>query len=88
MFGAEAIINELSTALFAMMLRAHIETQALPAGALALLTSTPMRAALQAISRWRTRAADPLADPSVVEVWDTAIRCCETMYAAIVRREH
>jgi hypothetical protein len=33
-FGAEAIINELSTALFAMMLRAYIETQALPAGAL------------------------------------------------------
>jgi len=47
--GAEAIINELSTALFAMVLRAYVETQVLPAGGLALLTSTPMRAALQAI---------------------------------------
>jgi AraC family transcriptional regulator, activator of mtrCDE len=47
--GAQAIINELSTALFAMVLRAYLETQALPSGALALLTSTPMRSALQAI---------------------------------------
>lgn len=47
--GAQAIINELSTALFAMVLRAYLETQVLPSGALALLTSTPMRSALQAM---------------------------------------
>jgi hypothetical protein len=40
------------------------------------------RAALQMISRWRTRAADPLADPTRVEVCETAVRCAEALYAA------
>jgi len=40
------------------------------------------RSALQAITRWRTRSADPLADPSMVEVCETAVRCFESIYAS------
>jgi hypothetical protein len=39
-------------------------------------------AALTAASRWRTRGADPLADPTVMEVCDVAARTCESIYAA------
>jgi hypothetical protein len=38
-------------------------------------------AALAAITKWRTRAADPLADPTTVELCDTVVRCCESFYA-------
>jgi dynamin family protein len=38
-------------------------------------------AALTAITKWRTRAADPLADPTTVELCDTVVRCCESFYA-------
>jgi hypothetical protein len=40
------------------------------------------QAALTAISRWRSRAADPLAIPSLIEVCETAARSCESYYAA------
>jgi hypothetical protein len=39
-------------------------------------------AALGAIARWRNRAADPLAMPTLVEVCETAARSCEVFYAA------
>lgn len=39
-------------------------------------------AALSAVGRWRNRAADPLADPALAEVCDTAARSCEALYAA------
>lgn len=38
-------------------------------------------AALSSISTWRTRGADPLADPTTIEVCETAVRCGETFYA-------
>lgn len=38
-------------------------------------------AALAGIGRWRTLAADPLADPTVVEVCDVAARTLEHIYA-------
>jgi hypothetical protein len=38
-------------------------------------------AALPAIGRWRERAADPLADPVRVEVYETAARTAEAIYA-------
>jgi hypothetical protein len=38
-------------------------------------------AALAAIMKWRTRAADPLADPTTVELCETVVRCCESFYA-------
>src|SRR5690606_9404239 len=41
-------------------------------------------AALAAITRWRTRAGDPLANPAFVEVCETAARTCESFYAAAV----
>ncbi|MCU1399048.1 MAG: hypothetical protein JWN62_2157 [Acidimicrobiales bacterium] len=41
-------------------------------------------AALTAITKWRTRAADPLADPTTVELCDTVVRCCESFYAGIL----
>jgi hypothetical protein len=42
-------------------------------------------AALRAVTRWRTRAADPLADPRLVEVAETAARTGEVLYAATSR---
>jgi hypothetical protein len=39
-------------------------------------------AALGAITRWRNRAADPLAMPALIEVCETAARSCEVYYAA------
>jgi hypothetical protein len=39
-------------------------------------------AALAGISRWRTQAADPLADPTMIEVFDTATRVLEQVYSA------
>jgi hypothetical protein len=41
-------------------------------------------AALAAISRWRTRAGDPLAPPALIEVCETAARSCESFYAGSV----
>ena len=38
-------------------------------------------AALAGISRWRTLASDPLADPTVIEVCDVATRTLEHIYA-------
>jgi hypothetical protein len=38
--------------------------------------------ALRAVTRWRTRAADPLADPRLVEVAEVAARTGESLYAA------
>jgi hypothetical protein len=43
-------------------------------------------AALAAVSRWRTRAGDPLADPTFVEVCETAARSYEAIYAATATR--
>jgi hypothetical protein len=37
--------------------------------------------ALRAVTRWRTRAADPLADPRLVEVAEAAARTGESLYA-------
>ncbi len=48
-------------------------------------TATPdavRGAALAGISRWRTLASDPLADPRLVEVCDVAARTLEHVYAA------
>ncbi len=39
-------------------------------------------AALAGISRWRTLASDPLADPSFIEVCDVATRTLEQIYSA------
>jgi hypothetical protein len=41
-------------------------------------------AALDAITRWRTRAGDPLAMPALVEVCETAARSCEAYYSGVV----
>jgi hypothetical protein len=41
------------------------------------------RLALEGVARWRNRAADPLADPAVVEVFETAARSCESIYAGV-----
>lgn len=41
--------------------------------------------ALEGISRWRTAAADPLADPAQVEVCETAAWVLETIYGATAR---
>jgi hypothetical protein len=40
---------------------------------------------LAGISRWRNRAATPLAEPALVEVCETAARSCEAIYAATVQ---
>jgi hypothetical protein len=40
------------------------------------------RAALAQIQRWRGRAGDPLASPALVEVYETAARVCESIYAS------
>ena len=42
--------------------------------------------ALAAVSRWRTRAGDPLADPTFVEVCETAARSYEAIYAFTANR--
>jgi hypothetical protein len=39
------------------------------------------RKALEGVAKWRDRAADPLADPAIVEVFETAARSCESIYA-------
>ena len=43
-------------------------------------------AALQVIARWRDRASDPLADPAVVEVCETAARTGEAIYGSLQQR--
>jgi hypothetical protein len=57
-----------------------------PAEALGLASSASpeqvKNAALTAVSRWRTRASDGLADPMLIEVCETAARTCEAIYAA------
>ena len=69
--------------------RADLEQLFAPAGgpsALGLAVNAGQdevrEAALAAVSRWRTRGADPLADPTLTEVCDIAARTCEAMYAA------
>ena len=47
--GGQAIVNQLSTALFSLLLRAHLESQALPPGALALLADAQLRPTLTAM---------------------------------------
>lgn len=58
-----------------------------PATALGLMQTSPpdeiASAALASINRWRTRGADPLADPSLVEVCEVAVRTCESFYAMV-----
>jgi hypothetical protein len=39
-------------------------------------------AALTQVERWRSRSADPLAAPALVEVFETAARVCESLYAS------
>jgi hypothetical protein len=39
-------------------------------------------AALAGVERWRSRSADPLAAPALVEVFETAARVCESLYAS------
>ena len=43
------------------------------------------QAALAGIGKWRTAASDPLADPTTVEVCDTAARVLESIYGATLR---
>ena len=52
-----------------------------PEAAFAGAAGSLQAAALGAITKWRTRAADPLADPTSVELCDTVVRCCESFYA-------
>jgi Dynamin family len=40
-------------------------------------------AALKSIARWRDRAGDPLADPALVEVCETAARTGEAIYGSL-----
>lgn len=54
--GGQAIVNQLSAALFTLLLRAHLESQALPAGALALLADAQLRPALTAMLDQPARA--------------------------------
>lgn len=60
--GGQAILTQLSGALFGMLLRAYLDTQALPPGALALLRDPRLRPALQAM------LDDPRHDWSVAEL--------------------
>jgi hypothetical protein len=41
-----------------------------------------MQQALDSVARWRERAADPLAQPALIEVFETAARTCEGIYAS------
>jgi hypothetical protein len=41
-----------------------------------------MQRALDSVARWRERAADPLAQPALIEVFETAARTCEGIYAS------
>ena len=43
--------------------------------------SSVQQAALRGVERWRSRAGDPLAAPALVEVFETAARTCESLYA-------
>jgi len=43
------------------------------------------QAALAGIGKWRTLAGDPLADPSSIEVFDTAARVLESVYGVTLR---
>jgi hypothetical protein len=58
---------------------------ATPASALGLPADADVdavqAAALSGIERWRSRSNDPLAAPALVEVYETAARTCETLYA-------
>jgi AraC family transcriptional activator of mtrCDE len=60
--GGQAIVNQLSTALFALLLRAHLESQDLPPGALALLADAQLRTTLSAM------LDDPAHDWTVAEL--------------------
>ncbi|MDZ7676010.1 MAG: hypothetical protein U5K30_13200 [Acidimicrobiales bacterium] len=40
-------------------------------------------AALEAVARWRDRAADPLAEPSAMEVCEVAARTAEAIYGSL-----
>jgi len=48
-------------------------------------TDQIQQAALAGIGKWRTAASDPLADPTSVEVFDTAARVLEAIYGATLR---
>jgi hypothetical protein len=58
-----------------------------PASSLGLQAGSSMadieRAALGGVSQWRTRGSDPLADPALVEVCETAARTCEAIFARL-----
>lgn len=41
-----------------------------------------MQQSLDEVARWRERAADPLAQPALIEVFETAARTCEGIYAS------
>lgn len=41
-----------------------------------------MSQSLDSVARWRERAADPLAEPALIEVFETAARTCEGIYAS------
>ena len=70
--------------------RAELErllSGASPAALLGLSPTAPAdevrNAALVGISRWRTAAGDPLADPTYIEVCDVAARTLEQIYSSI-----
>lgn len=60
---------------------------ATPAAAFGLPPGVPAdelkRTALEGVAKWRDRASDPLADPAVVEVFETAARSCEAIFAGV-----
>ncbi len=58
------------------------DAMGLPAGA---PVDEVRQAALEAVGHWRARAADPLAAPTAVEVFETAARAGESIYAAAGR---
>ena len=57
-----------------------------PAALLGLPPTAPAdevrTAAMAGISRWRTAAGDPLADPTYIEVCDVAVRTLEQIYSS------
>ena len=55
-------------------------------GMSAAATDQIQAVALQGISKWRSAGADPLADPTYVEVCDTAARVLESIYGATLAR--